>query len=168
MSIMRRSLIGRRSSDRERTAHAVVSARCARAVSGIGEPSGMTYAIQAQGLVKRFGKTLAVDGVDLTVQPGTVLGLLGPNGAGKTTVVRMLATLLRPDAGTATVGGYDVRHDSDQVRAIIGLTGQYAAVDEDLTGFENLLLIARLLEIPTKQAKQRSRDLLDRFELADA
>ncbi|HEY7175515.1 MAG TPA: ATP-binding cassette domain-containing protein, partial [Micromonosporaceae bacterium] len=128
----------------------------------------MTYVIQAQGLVKRFGKTLAVDGVDLTVQPGTVLGLLGPNGAGKTTVVRMLATLLRPDAGTATVGGYDVRHDSDQVRAIIGLTGQYAAVDEDLTGFENLLLIARLLEIPTKQAKQRSRELLERFELADA
>ncbi|HEU0238184.1 MAG TPA: ATP-binding cassette domain-containing protein [Micromonosporaceae bacterium] len=128
----------------------------------------MTYAIQAQGLVKRFAKTLAVDGVDLAVAPGTVLGLLGPNGAGKTTVVRMLATLLRPDAGTATVGGYDVRHDAEQVRAIIGLTGQYAAVDEDLTGFENLLLIGRLLELPTKQAKLRASELLERFELADA
>jgi oleandomycin transport system ATP-binding protein len=128
----------------------------------------MTYAIQAEGLVKRFGKTTAVDGVDLTVQPGTVLGLLGPNGAGKTTVVRMLATLLRPDAGNATVAGFDVVKDADQVRTMIGLTGQYAAVDEDLTGFENLLMIGRLLEIPRKAAKQRARDLLDRFELSEA
>jgi len=128
----------------------------------------MTYAIQAEGLVKRFGKTTAVDGVDLAVQPGTVLGLLGPNGAGKTTVVRMLATLLRPDAGVATVGGFDVVRDADQVRAIVGLTGQYAAVDEDLTGFENLLLIGRLLEMPRARAKQRARELLERFDLADA
>ena len=102
------------------------------------------------------------------MQPGTVLGLLGPNGAGKTTVVRMLATLLRPDAGRATVGGFDVVKDADQVRTMIGLTGQYAAVDEDLTGFENLLMIGRLLEMPTRAAKQRARDLLDHFELSEA
>jgi oleandomycin transport system ATP-binding protein len=128
----------------------------------------MTYAIQAEGLVKRFGKTTAVDGVDLAVRPGTVLGLLGPNGAGKTTVVRMLATLLRPDAGHARVGGADIVRQADRVREMIGLTGQYAAVDEDLTGFENLLLIGRLLELPRSEAKQRSRDLLDRFDLAEA
>ncbi len=128
----------------------------------------MTYAIQAEGLVKRFGKTVAVAGVDLTVRPGTVFGLLGPNGAGKTTVVRMLATLLKPDGGTASVDGFDIARDADQVRARIGLTGQYAAVDEDLTGFENLLLIARLLEIPRREAKERARDLLERFELAEA
>jgi ABC-type multidrug transport system ATPase subunit len=92
----------------------------------------MTYVIRAEGLVKRFGKTLAVTGVDLEIRPGTVYGLLGPNGAGKTTVVRMLATLLRPDAGSARVDGFDVLRDADEVRARIGLTGQYAAVDEDL------------------------------------
>jgi oleandomycin transport system ATP-binding protein len=128
----------------------------------------MSYAIQAEGLVRRFGKTTAVDGVDLAVAPGSVFGLLGPNGAGKTTVVRILATLLRPDGGRATVAGYDVVREPDQVRELIGLTGQYAAVDEDLTGFENLLLIGRLLELPRAVAKQRSRDLLDRFELSDA
>jgi oleandomycin transport system ATP-binding protein len=128
----------------------------------------MMYAIQAEGLVKRFGKTTAVDGVDLAVRPGTVLGLLGPNGAGKTTVVRMLATLLRPDAGHARVGGADIVRQADRVREMIGLTGQFAAVDEDLTGFENLLLIGRLLEFPRPEAKQRSRDLLDRFDLAEA
>jgi oleandomycin transport system ATP-binding protein len=128
----------------------------------------MTYAIQAEGLVKRFGKTVAVDGVDLTVQPGTVMGLLGPNGAGKTTVVRMLATLLRPDGGRACVGGFDVLRDADRVRALIGLTGQYAAVDEDLTGFENLLMIGRLLELPKPTARSRARDLLERFDLAEA
>jgi oleandomycin transport system ATP-binding protein len=128
----------------------------------------MTYAIEAAGLVKRFGKTLAVDQVDLAVLPGKVLGLLGPNGAGKTTVVRMLATLLRPDAGYARVCGADVVRQADRVRELIGLTGQYAAVDEDLTGFENLLLIGRLLEIPKAEAKRRSTNLLERFDLAEA
>src|SRR5882672_5204065 len=107
----------------------------------------MTYAIEAEGLVKRYGKTTALAGVDLAVRPGTVLGLLGPNGAGKTTAVRVLATLLRPDGGHARVGGYDVVRQADRVRELIGLTGQYAAVDEDLTGQENLVLIGRLLEL---------------------
>jgi oleandomycin transport system ATP-binding protein len=117
----------------------------------------MTLAIEAVGLVKRFGKTLAVDGVDLAVPPGMVLGLLGPNGAGKTTVVRMLATLLRPDAGHARVCGADIVQQADRVRELIGLTGQYAAVDEDLTGFENLLLIGRLLEVPRVWPGHRGR-----------
>jgi oleandomycin transport system ATP-binding protein len=129
------------------------------------EPS---YAVRAEGLVKRFGTTTALAGVDLVVRPGTVLGLLGPNGAGKTTAVRVLATLLRPDAGYATVGGYDVVRQADRVRGLIGLTGQYAAVDEDLTGFENLLLIGRLLELPRRDAKRRAAELLERFELAEA
>src|ERR1700745_1547843 len=94
----------------------------------------------AQGLVKRFGKTTALDGVDLIARPGSVLGLLGPNGAGKTTVVRSLATLIRPDAGTATVLSYDVQRDAHQVRQLIGLTGQYASVDELLSGFNNLVM----------------------------
>jgi oleandomycin transport system ATP-binding protein len=128
----------------------------------------MTLAIEAVGLVKRFGKTLAVDGVDLAVRPGMVLGLLGPNGAGKTTVVRMLATLLRPDAGYARVCGADITQQADRVRELIGLTGQYAAVDEDLTGFENLVLIGRLLEVPPAEGKRRSAELLERFDLADA
>ncbi len=128
----------------------------------------MNFAIEADGLVKRFGKTLAVDGVDLAVRPGTVHGLLGPNGAGKTTVVRMLATLLRPDAGRARVCGADIVKQADRVRELIGLTGQYAAVDEDLTGFENLLLIGRLLEIPKPEAKRRASELLERFELTEA
>src|SRR6202161_3065241 len=126
----------------------------------------MTFAIQAEGLVKRFGKTMAVDGVDLAVQPGMVLGLLGPNGAGKTTVVRMLATLLRPDAGSARVCGADIVEQADRVRELIGLTGQYAAVDEDLTGFENLLLIGRLLEIPRAEAERRSGEVLERSGVA--
>jgi oleandomycin transport system ATP-binding protein len=128
----------------------------------------MTLAIETEGLIKRFGDTLAVDRVDLAVQQGTVLGLLGPNGAGKTTVVRMLATLLRPDAGHGRVCGADVVRDADRVREIIGLTGQYAAVDEDLTGAENLVLIARLLEMPRRTARQRSAELLERFGLAEA
>jgi oleandomycin transport system ATP-binding protein len=128
----------------------------------------MDYAIWAEGLVKRFGETTALAGVDLAVRTGTVLGLLGPNGAGKTTAVRILATLLQPDAGRATVGGYDVVGDAHRVRQLIGLTGQYASVDEGLTGAENLLLIGRLLGVPRRQARQRARDLLARFELVDA
>ncbi|HUN31027.1 MAG TPA: ATP-binding cassette domain-containing protein [Trebonia sp.] len=125
-------------------------------------------AIEARGLVKRFGKTTALDGVDLSARKGTVLGLLGPNGAGKTTAVRCLATLIRPDAGTASVLGYDAQRDAHQVRQLIGLTGQYASVDEMLSGFNNLLMIGRLLGIPRKQAKARASELLERFGLAEA
>jgi oleandomycin transport system ATP-binding protein len=128
----------------------------------------MDHAIWAEGLVKRFGKTTALDGVDLGVRPGTVLGLLGPNGAGKTTAVRVLATLLNPDAGRATVGGYDVVRDAHQVRQLVGLTGQYAAVDEMLTGTENLVLIGRLLGIPKGQAKLRAGELMAQFGLTEA
>ena len=129
-------------------------------------------AIEARGLVKHFttGKTVtkAVDGVDLTVPEGTVLGVLGPNGAGKTTAVRMLATLLQPDAGTAHVLGHDVVHDADQVRSVVGLTGQYASVDEDLTGTENLVMLARLYGFLGGSARRRSAELLDAFGLGDA
>ncbi len=128
----------------------------------------MSLAITAEGLQKRFGDTTALAGVDLAVPPGTVLGLLGPNGAGKTTAVRILATLLRPDAGRATVGGYDVVTDAHRVRQLIGLTGQYAAVDEALTGTENLLLIGRLLGMSRSEARARGAELLARFELTDA
>ncbi|MEV4755387.1 ATP-binding cassette domain-containing protein [Micromonospora sp. NPDC049559] len=128
----------------------------------------MSHAIRAEGLVKRFGATTALAGVDLTARSGTVLGLLGPNGAGKTTAVRVLATLLRPDGGHATVGGYDVVRDAHRVRQLIGLTGQYASVDETLTGAENLLLIGRLLGRPRAEAKARARELLAEFHLDDA
>ncbi|CAO5252828.1 Daunorubicin resistance ATP-binding protein DrrA1 [Frankia sp. AgKG'84/4] len=125
-------------------------------------------AIVAEGLVKKFGETTALAGIDLEVPAGTVFGLLGPNGAGKTTAVRVLATLLAADAGTALVGGYDVRHDSHRVRRIVGLTGQYASVDELLTGTENLVMIGRLLGLPRSEAKARARELLAEFNLADA
>ena len=125
-------------------------------------------AVEARGLVKRFGDTEALSGVDLTVAPGTVLGLLGPNGAGKTTTVRILTTLLKPDGGSATIDGVDVVADPRSVRARIGLTGQYAAVDERLTGFENLEHVGRLFHLRTPEARRRSRELLDRFGLADA
>jgi len=125
-------------------------------------------AISAEGLVKKYGTTTALDGVDLTVPTGTVLGVLGPNGAGKTTAVRILGTLLRPDAGHATVGGYDVVREAPRVREIIGLTGQYASVDEDMSGRRNLVMIGRLLGLPRLQAKARASELLDRFELTDA
>jgi oleandomycin transport system ATP-binding protein len=125
-------------------------------------------AISAEGLVKKYGSTTALDGVDLTVPTGTVLGVLGPNGAGKTTAVRILGTLLRPDAGHATVGGFDVVRQAPRVREIIGLTGQYASVDEDMSGRRNLVMIGRLLGLPRPEAKARAAQLLDRFELSDA
>jgi oleandomycin transport system ATP-binding protein len=125
-------------------------------------------AICAEGLVKRYGKTTALAGLDLAVPSGIVQGVLGPNGAGKTTLVRILATLLRPDAGRAQVGGFDVAGQPDKIRKLITLTGQFAAVDEDLTGRENLLLIARLLELSRKAARRRADELLERFGLAEA
>ncbi|MEU7828661.1 MULTISPECIES: ATP-binding cassette domain-containing protein [unclassified Nonomuraea] len=128
----------------------------------------MQYAIQADGLVKHYGETKALDGVDLAVPAGRLLGVLGPNGAGKTTAVRILATLLTPDAGTATVLGFDVRRQAHQVRSLIGLTGQYAAVDEMLTGVENLMMIGRLLGLSRGEARERAKALLGRFDLADA
>jgi ABC-2 type transport system ATP-binding protein len=126
-------------------------------------------AVVADSLVKTFGKDVrALDGVSLEVQPGTVLGLLGPNGAGKTTTVDILTTLLLPDSGRAEVAGIDVLRDPEAVRRSIGLAGQYAAVDENLTGAENLTLIGRLNHLPTTDARSRARQLLDRFELSDA
>ena len=125
-------------------------------------------AIEATGLVKKYGNTTALAGVDLSVPTGTVLGVLGPNGAGKTTAVRILGTLLRPDGGHATVGGYDVARDAGKVREIIGLTGQYASVDEDMSGRRNLIMIGRLLGYSRTQARAKADDLLERFELTDA
>ncbi|MGI5273006.1 ATP-binding cassette domain-containing protein [Nonomuraea sp. CA-218870] len=130
--------------------------------------TGNHYAIEAQGLVKRYGETRALDGVDLAVPPGRLLGVLGPNGAGKTTAVRILATLLTPDAGRASVLGFDVTSQAHQVRSLIGLTGQYAAVDEMLTGVENLLMIGRLLGLSRSDARRRAAALLERFHLTDA
>ena len=130
-------------------------------------PSGGT-AIEVRGLVKHFGDTKAVDGVDLSVPEGTVLGMLGPNGAGKTTVVRCLSTLLIPDSGTATVAGYDVVKQPRQLRRTIGLTGQYASVDEKLSGWENLYMIGRLLDLSRKDARRRAAEGLERFSLSDA
>jgi oleandomycin transport system ATP-binding protein len=126
------------------------------------------YAIEAEGLTKRFGTTQALAGIDLAVRPGTVLGVLGPNGAGKTTAVRILATLLRADTGTARVGGYDVVRDAEHVRRTIGLTGQYASVDEDLTGMQNLVMIGQLLDLPTSDARTRASELLQWFDLSEA
>jgi oleandomycin transport system ATP-binding protein len=128
----------------------------------------MTNAIEAHGLTKRFGKTQALAGIDLEVAEGRVLGVLGPNGAGKTTAVRILATLLRPDAGTARVAGHDVVHEAAAVRRAIGLTGQYASVDEDLTGIENLVMIGQLLDLSRRQARVRADELLAEFDLTDA
>ncbi|MEV6284321.1 ATP-binding cassette domain-containing protein [Kribbella sp. NPDC051770] len=131
-------------------------------------PTPNQPAIVAEGLVKRYGSTTALDGVDLTVPTGTVLGVLGPNGAGKTTAVRILGTLLQPDAGHATVGGFDVVREAGKVREIIGLTGQYASVDEDMSGRRNLVMIGRLIGLSRPHAKSRADELLERFELTDA
>jgi ABC-2 type transport system ATP-binding protein len=126
-----------------------------------------SLAIEANGLVKNFGDVKAVDGVDLAVRRGSVYGVLGPNGAGKTTTIRMLATLLRPDAGSARVLGHDIVGEADDVRSLVSLTGQLASVDEDLTGWENLTLIGRLLGLKRAGAKARATELLEAFGLGD-
>ncbi|MGH3167024.1 MAG: ATP-binding cassette domain-containing protein, partial [Trebonia sp.] len=125
-------------------------------------------AIEATGLTKSFGDTKALAGVDLAARKGTVLGVLGPNGAGKTTAVRILATLLRADSGVARVNGFDVRSHPNQVRQSIGLTGQFASVDDDLTGAENLVMIGQLLDLPKRDARARAIELLEWFDLTDA
>ncbi|MFJ7066995.1 ATP-binding cassette domain-containing protein [Streptomyces sp. NPDC101115] len=127
-----------------------------------------TNAVEVRGLVKHFGETRAVDGIDLDVREGTVLGVLGPNGAGKTTLVRCLSTLVVPDAGTAVVAGYDVVRQPRQLRRTIGLTGQYASVDEKLSGRENLYMIGRLLDLSRKDARRRADEMLERFSLTEA
>ena len=131
-------------------------------------PPRNTATVEARGLVKRYGDVVALAGLDLTVSEGTVLGLLGPNGAGKTTAVSILTTLVQPDSGDATVAGADVVAAPQEVRRRIGLSGQYAAVDEHLTGFENLDMIGRLYHLGHKRSKVRARELLERFSLADA
>ena len=152
----------------------LVTACCTRSDSGVAQDGFMRYdatsavAIEATGLIKRFGKTTALAGVDLVAREGRVLGVLGPNGAGKTTAVRILATLLRPDGGQAMVCGYDVLRNAYQVRQLIGLTGQYASMDEGLSGTNNLIMIGRLLGLPRAPARARAAELLGRFELSDA
>jgi ABC-2 type transport system ATP-binding protein len=128
----------------------------------------MADVIRASGLVKWYGQVRALDGLDLVVPEGTVLGLLGPNGAGKTTAVRILTTLLEPDEGTAEVAGLDIRRDPAKVRASIGLSGQYAAVDEYLTGFENLDMVGRLYGLGRQRSRERAGELLERFDLVEA
>jgi ABC-2 type transport system ATP-binding protein len=129
-----------------------------------------TYApaIEATGLVKKFGNQTAVDGVSLTVPTGTVYGVLGPNGAGKTTTVRMLATLLRPDGGSARIFGHDAVTEPNAVRSLVGVTGQYASVDEDLTATENLVIFSRLLGLSKRDAQKKTTELLDEFDLTEA
>jgi oleandomycin transport system ATP-binding protein len=128
----------------------------------------MTTVIEAEGLTKRFGTTQALAGVDISADRGGVLALLGPNGAGKTTIVRILSTLLKPDGGRARVCGYDVVEDAVQVRQLLALTGQYASVDEELTGIENLTMICRLLGFSRADSKAKSREMLGRFDLTEA
>jgi ABC-2 type transport system ATP-binding protein len=135
---------------------------------GEGVETDGALAVETKGLAKFFGDTRAVDGIDLSVRRGTVFGVLGPNGAGKTTTLRVLATLLRPDAGTARVLGHDVVDDPDAVRSSVSLTGQFASVDEELTGRENLVLLGRLLGFTHRAAEQRAGELLDAFGLSDA
>ncbi|MGW6060085.1 ATP-binding cassette domain-containing protein [Streptomyces sp. NPDC055189] len=131
-------------------------------------PGGAGSAVTVRGLVKHYGETKALDGVDLDVREGTVLGVLGPNGAGKTTLVRCLSTLVVPDSGSAFVAGYDVVKQPRQLRRVIGLTGQYAAVDEKLSGRENLYMIGRLLDLSRKDARAKADALLERFSLTEA
>src|SRR6266704_4267940 len=128
----------------------------------------MTPTIEAEGLVKRFGKTTALDGLDLTAEPGQVLAILGPNGAGKTTFVRAVATLLRPDGGSLRVAGHDVRREPEVVRRMIGLAGQYAAVEPAMTGRENLEMVARLFGQDRRSARASSASVLEQLELIDA
>ncbi|MEU6157394.1 ATP-binding cassette domain-containing protein [Streptomyces sp. NPDC047130] len=129
---------------------------------------GARNAVSVRGLVKHYGEVKALDGVDLDVREGTVLGVLGPNGAGKTTLVRILSTLIRPDRGLATVAGFDVVAAPRRVRRVIGLTGQYASVDEKLSGRENLYMIGRLLDLSRTEARSRADELLERFSLSEA
>jgi len=136
--------------------------------STVSQSAGGRPAILAEGLKKAFGKIKALDGVDVSVQPGTIMAMLGPNGAGKTTFVRILATLMRPDAGRAEVAGHDVLREPEVVRSLIGLTGQYAAVDENLTGRENLEMVGRLYHIGCALSRTRATELLERFELIEA
>jgi ABC-2 type transport system ATP-binding protein len=135
---------------------------------GLKSMSRTALAIETSGLVKSFGDTRAVDGVDLVVRAGSVYGVLGPNGAGKTTTIRMLSTLLRPDAGTARILGRDIVTEADEVRGLVSLTGQIASVDEELTGRENLVLLGRLAGLSWRAARDRAADLLDAFGLTDA
>jgi len=128
----------------------------------------LSIAIQANNLVKKYGEVIALDGLSLEVEQGTVFGLLGPNGAGKTTTVRVLTTLLSPDSGSAIVDGVDVLKDPVHAREIMGLSGQNASVDENLTGIENLIMLGRLFRLPKKEAVTRANDLLERFNLNDA
>ena len=128
----------------------------------------MTYTVNVAGVTKTFGQTRALDGVDLRITSGSIYGLLGPNGAGKTTLVRILSTLVRPDAGIALVAGHDLVVEGDAVRRSIGLTGQYAAVDDVLTGQENLLMMARLRKLSGSAARKRTRELLEEFDLVEA
>lgn len=126
------------------------------------------WAIEAHGLMKHFGENRAVDGVDLNVRAGTIYGVLGPNGAGKTTTIRMLATLLRADAGTARIFGYDIVKEPHIVRQLIGVTGQYASVDESLSATENLIIFSRLLGLGRKEARNKAAELLEEFGLSEA
>jgi ABC-2 type transport system ATP-binding protein len=128
----------------------------------------LSIAIEANNLVKKYGEVTALDGLSLQVEEGTVFGLLGPNGAGKTTAVRVLTTLLTPDSGSATVAGVDVINDPEHAREIMGLSGQNASVDENLTGIENLVMLGRLFRLPKKEAVMKVNDLLERFTLTDA